>query len=214
MRVVPLKKPETTYSCNSYLILGDWNRVGDLNTLIDPGTDGFVINEIERLSTGVGKIPVEQIILTHGHFDHAGGVAALKRRYGAKVLAFSPAAGVDGLLRDGQILKAGDGFLRVFHIPCHSSDSVCLYAPSARAMFSGDNRILVARTGGVFIREYSGGPAGIGALNIETVYPGHDTPFNSRVQETARASGFKGRIAEGRRNDPVFVTTSEGGMQC
>ena len=25
---------------------------------------------------------MEQIILTHGHFDHAGGVAALKRRYG------------------------------------------------------------------------------------------------------------------------------------
>ena len=37
MKIVPLKKRPGTYSCNSYLILGDWNRIEDVNTLIDPG---------------------------------------------------------------------------------------------------------------------------------------------------------------------------------
>ena len=43
MKIIPLKKNDKIYSCNSYLILGDWNRVEDVNTLIDPGIDGFVL---------------------------------------------------------------------------------------------------------------------------------------------------------------------------
>ena len=55
MKIISLKKSDTVYSCNSYLILGDWNRIEDINTVIDPGTDGFILDEIEHLSTGVGK---------------------------------------------------------------------------------------------------------------------------------------------------------------
>jgi glyoxylase-like metal-dependent hydrolase (beta-lactamase superfamily II) len=73
MKVIQLKKSDKVYSCNSYLILGDWNHIEDLNSVIDPGTDDFVLDEIEHLSTGCGKVAVEQVILTHNHFDHSGG---------------------------------------------------------------------------------------------------------------------------------------------
>ena len=80
MRVVELLRAPSLYTCRSYLLLGDWNVLGDVNTLIDPGTDGSVIDQIETLSTGCGKVPVEQIILTHNHFDHAAGIEIFKKR--------------------------------------------------------------------------------------------------------------------------------------
>jgi hypothetical protein len=49
VRIIPLEKSDRVYSCNSYLILGDWNRIDDLNTIVDPGNDDFVLNEIERI---------------------------------------------------------------------------------------------------------------------------------------------------------------------
>ena len=33
MKISPLKKTAKVYSCYSYLILGDWNRIEDLNTV-------------------------------------------------------------------------------------------------------------------------------------------------------------------------------------
>lgn len=108
MKIIQLDKNPSTYTCNSYLILGDWNGLKDINTLIDPGTDGNVIEQIKNISTGCGKLPVQQIILTHNHFDHASGVASLKQRYGTRVLAFSNGPKVEELLRDGQCFTAGN----------------------------------------------------------------------------------------------------------
>ena len=188
MHIVPLKKHDQLYSCNSYLILGDWNRIEDLNTVIDPGTDDFVLGEIEQLSTGCGKVAVEQVILTHNHFDHNGGIAALKRRYGARVLAFVDGPGVDELIRDGQFIKAGDDFLEVIHTPGHSSDSICLYAPGPMALFSGDTQVKVRTSGEPYMNEYLDGFARIAGRRIRTIFSGHDAPLTSRVQETLQLS--------------------------
>ena len=183
MHIVPLKKNDQLYSCNSYLILGDWNRIGDLNTVIDPGTDDFVLDEIERISTGCGKVAVEQVILTHNHFDHNGGIAALKRRYGARVLAFVDGPGVDELIRDGQFIRAGDDFLEVIHTPGHSSDSICLYAPQAQAVFSGDTQLKIRGTEGDYSREFLHGLERLAGREIRSIYSGHDEPISKNVAE-------------------------------
>ena len=73
MRIYPLKSSSSVYTCNSYLILGDWNRLEDINCLVDVGTDGSIAEEIRGMSTGFGKRPVERVICTHNHFDHVGG---------------------------------------------------------------------------------------------------------------------------------------------
>ena len=177
MRIISLKKNDRTYSCHSYLILGDWNRVEDINTLIDPGIDDFVLGEIEGLSTGFGKVAIEQIILTHNHFDHAAGVMAVKERYKARVLAYIDGPGVDELLPDGRFVKAGDDFLEVIHTPGHSSDSICLYAPAAGALFSGDTQLRPHQSCEEYTRESMAGLLKLAGRKIESIYAGHDTPL-------------------------------------
>ncbi len=174
MKIISLKKSDQVYTCNSYLILGEWNRIEDLNTVIDPGLDDFILDEIERTSTGVGKTAVAQVILTHNHFDHAAGLRFLKERYRCRVLAFSDGPGVDQLLEDGQMLKAGDGFLEVIHTPGHSSDSICLYAPKEKALFSGDTQLRVRAPGGSFPLEYVAAVQKLGDREIMRIYTGHD----------------------------------------
>jgi glyoxylase-like metal-dependent hydrolase (beta-lactamase superfamily II) len=182
MRVIELNHTSAIYTCRSYLILGDWNVLGDVNTLIDPGTDGCVIDEIETLSTGCGKIPVEQIILTHNHFDHAAGVEIFKQRYGARVYAWSDGKDVDELLRDGQIIRAGNDQLQVLHTPGHSSDSICLYNSKQRILFSGDTQLRIRSSGGVYSPEYIETLRRLSTLKIDTVYSGHDDPITSNVE--------------------------------
>jgi glyoxylase-like metal-dependent hydrolase (beta-lactamase superfamily II) len=182
MRVIELSKSASIYTCRSYLLLGDWNQLDDVNTLIDPGTDGSVIDQIEMLSTGCGKVPVEQVILTHNHFDHAGGAEIFKQRYGARVYAWSEGKDVDGLLHDGQIIKAGDDQLQVLHTPGHSSDSICLYNFTHRILFSGDTQLRIRTAGEIFAREYIETLRRLSTLRIDTVYSGHDEPIDSNAE--------------------------------
>jgi len=181
MRVIELSQAPI-YTCRSYLLLGDWNVLSDVNTLIDPGTDGSVINQIETLSTGCGKVPVEQVILTHNHFDHAGGVEIFKQRYGARVYAWNDGKDVDELLRDGQIIKAGDDQLQVLHTPGHSSDSICLYNFTHRILFSGDTQLRIHTAGGAFAQEYIETLRRLSTLRIETIYSGHDEPIDNNAE--------------------------------
>lgn len=183
MRVIELSRAPSIYTCRSYLVLGDWNVLGDVNTLIDPGTDGSVIDQIEKLSTGCGKVPVEQVILTHNHFDHAAGVEIFKQRYGARVYAWNDGKDVDELLRDGQIIKAGDDQLQVLHTPGHSSDSICLYNYTHRILFSGDTQLRIRTAGGAYAPEYIETLRRLSTLRIETVYSGHDDPIGSNAEE-------------------------------
>lgn len=174
VRIITLEKNDKIYSCHSYLILGDWNRIEDINTVIDPGTDDFILHEIERFSTGCGKVAVEQVIITHQHFDHAAGIRFLKGRYRCRVLAFSSGPDIDELLVDGQVVKAGDDFLEVIHTPGHSSDSICLYSPKEQALFSGDTQVCRVPPGGSLPLEYRAAGNRLGKREIQKVYSGHD----------------------------------------
>lgn len=181
MKVIELSQTPSIYTCRSYLLLGDWNVLGDVNTLIDPGTDGSVIDQIEKISTGCGKVPVEQVILTHNHFDHAAGVEALKRRYGAKVYAWCDSKDVDELLHEGQNIKSGDDRLQVLHTPGHSSDSICLYNVTDQILFSGDTQLRIRTKGAVFAPEYIEVLKRLSTMKIKTVYSGHDEPIRDNV---------------------------------
>lgn len=183
MRIIFLRKSDDVYSCNSYLLLGEWNRIDDVNTLVDPGTDDFVIDEIERISTGFGKAPVEQILLTHNHFDHAASVIRLKEYFNARVYAAIPGPGVDELLGDGQYIKAGDGILEVIHTPGHSSDSISLYAPAEKALFCGDTQVRVRGAGGIYTREYLEGLLKLASRKITSIHSGHDPVVTEHAQQ-------------------------------
>ncbi len=182
MKIHRLKGSGGTYTAHSYLVLGSWNTLQDVNTLVDTGVDGSIISEIERISTGVGKRPVEQVVLTHCHFDHSGGTAAVKRRYGATVLAFAPSEHVDGLLRNGVDIVMGDRTFRVIHAPGHSSDSICLFCEAEHTLFSGDTPVRILTPGGTYSREFLEVLSLLKMLDIRTIYPGHDDPITGDIR--------------------------------
>ena len=66
------------FEVNSYFLIDEDTGHG---FLIDPGAQG---NEIARIIQS--KVwTIEKILLTHGHFDHTGGIEALQRQLGLPV---------------------------------------------------------------------------------------------------------------------------------
>ena len=51
--------------------------------VVDPSEATPVISEIERQG-----VKLTTILNTHHHFDHVGGNAELKKKYGSKILGF------------------------------------------------------------------------------------------------------------------------------
>lgn len=87
------------------------------------------------------------ILLTHGHYDHVGAVAALREQTGCKVyMDPADAAGsqmlplsrglVDENWPEGDELTIDELTFRVYHTPGHTPGSVCLQCGGL--LFSGD----------------------------------------------------------------------------
>lgn len=133
-----------TCGIGSVLITGEQGHV-----LIDSGTRAgadVVAANVEAL--GFELSDVERILVSHEHFDHVGGVAELKRRTGAKLLAHPVAAAVleageaaaddpqagalqgfegvavDGLLEDGVPVRVGELALTPVFTPGHTAGAV------------------------------------------------------------------------------------------
>lgn len=183
MKIIRLKPNPDIYTCNAYLILGDWNKLDDVNTLIDTGSDPFILTEIKRTNTGVGKVPVEKLILTHLHFDHFGGVKQIRELYGTKVYSGKKYDEKSHELKDGEELKLGDGYFEVIHTPGHSSDSICLYNKSNGILFSGDTQIRVYGSDGTFTEEYCTTIERLASLKLRIIYPGHGNPIEDKAEE-------------------------------
>jgi glyoxylase-like metal-dependent hydrolase (beta-lactamase superfamily II) len=181
MKVICLKANKLKYTCNAYLVLGSWNTLDDVNTLVDVGTDGSIIQEIEEINTGVGKTPVQQIVITHEHFDHAGGIREIKSWCDVKVYACKRFDGVDEILTDGQIIRMGDRDFEVIHVPEHSSDSICLYCREEGIFFSGDTPLRIMSSGGTYCREFTSVVERLTKLTITSIYSGHDKPVENNI---------------------------------
>ena len=183
MKIKLLNKNARVYSSNAYLVLGAWSKLEDVNTMIDAGNDPSILEELEQVYTGVGKKRVDQVILTHNHFDHTGNLEEIKKRYGAKVYAFNGDPFVDEKVKDGQIIRMGDQDFEVIHTPGHSSDSICLYCAHNEVLFSGDTPIRVRTGGGGYPNEFVEALKRLTQKKIKTIYPGHDLPIKNKIKE-------------------------------
>lgn len=183
MKVICLQKSKKVYSSNAYLVLGDWNTLDDVNTLIDVGTDGSVMKEIECINTGVGKKRIDQVILTHNHFDHAGGLMEIKKMYEPKVYAYVESPGVDEILRDGQNIRIGDRYFEVIHCPIHSSDSICLLCEGEGVLFSGDTPLRIVNPDVSYNHEFCALLDRLIKADLKVIYSGHDKPLREHVKE-------------------------------
>jgi len=123
--------------------------------VIDPGGDlGLIIDYLDWEG-----LTAELILITHGHFDHAGGAAelaaatgariegphrgdahlvegmeALGRKYGYRARSFTPSR----WLEQGDVVRFGAETLDVLHCPGHCKGHVAYVHSDARQAFVGD----------------------------------------------------------------------------
>ncbi len=183
MKVVLLNHNDRVYTSKAYFVLGSWKRLEDLSTLVDVGIDGSILSALEKIHTGVGKRKVDQVILTHNHYDHTGNLAAIKNLYNPVVYAFSKGPYVDKCLKDGDMIRLGDRVFQVIHTPAHSSDSVCLYCKEERVLFSGDTPLRILSLGGRYPDEFIRILVRLRELSIQVIYSGHDAPYTMGISE-------------------------------
>ena len=130
--------PLGAYQTNTYIVAGD-----DRCVIIDPGYEPETIAAFLQKN----NLSADAIFLTHGHFDHVGGVKGLAQLLNCPVYIHEAELSMPEAMTAGplcythtygegdRIEKAGLSF-RVLHTPGHTPGSVCLIADSA--MFSGD----------------------------------------------------------------------------
>jgi glyoxylase-like metal-dependent hydrolase (beta-lactamase superfamily II) len=137
---------------NSFIVADPETRQA---IIIDPGDEEERI--LERVRTL--NVKVREIINTHGHIDHAGAIAPLKRALGA-TFAIHPAdrpwleqlqqqAAMFGLpdievpeidrdLEHGQTVEVGGIHGKVLHTPGHSAGGCSIYFEEPQVVFVGD----------------------------------------------------------------------------
>lgn len=172
--------PLGAYQTNCYLL---WEGESDSCVVIDPGyTPETVLHQAKKL----GK-RIEAILLTHGHFDHVGGVRALAADTDCRVYLCAeelsqPEQMTAGPLYythtygEGDLLELAGTSIRVIQTPGHTPGSVCLICNDA--IFSGDTLFAdsCGRTdfpGGSWAQMMKSLKRLAGVQGDYAVYPGH-----------------------------------------
>lgn len=181
---------------NCYLAI---NENTNESIIIDPGS---AFDRIKSAVAQTGTTPVA-ILLTHGHFDHAGEAASVAKEYGIKIYA---SASQERELKDPTLNLSGDMFgntevysadvylqddeefdLAGLHIKClytpgHTPGGCCFYFPNEEIVFTGDTLFSgsVGRTDfpeGSMSQLVNSIKTKLMTLSDDTIcYPGHDEP--------------------------------------
>ena len=128
------------YQTNCYLV---WDETSPTCVVIDPGYEPDTVLAEAKL---LGK-EIAAIFLTHGHFDHVGGVREIAAETGCRVylcdadLAMPPQMTAGPLYYtntygEGSFVEEAGLSFKVLHTPGHTPGSVCLMCENA--LFSGD----------------------------------------------------------------------------
>jgi hydroxyacylglutathione hydrolase len=82
------------------------------------------------------------ILVTHHHHDHVGGIGELKQKYGCRVVAphdkTTKIADVDLRVGNGDVVKIGDLLARVLETPGHTLDHISYVFDADKALFAAD----------------------------------------------------------------------------
>jgi glyoxylase-like metal-dependent hydrolase (beta-lactamase superfamily II) len=141
--------PFTGPGTNTYLV-----GTGRRRILLDPGEGraGYPA-VLERAMARAGCDAIQEIVLTHGHRDHMGGVRSVLERFGEVPVSKRPWPELDAgyglglrVIDDGAVVRTEGATLRAVHAPGHAPDHLCFVLEEERALFSGDNVLGVGTT--------------------------------------------------------------------
>ena len=130
--LAPNPSPMTLDGTNTWLV----GAPGGAIIVIDPGPDD---GEHLRAIVDGAQGRVAQILLTHGHPDHAEGARHLHEMTGAPVRALDSdhVFGGEGF-GAGDVVAVGDEEIHVIATPGHTSDCLSFHLPRDGALLTGD----------------------------------------------------------------------------
>ncbi|MCK1361262.1 hydroxyacylglutathione hydrolase [Bradyrhizobium sp. 199] len=118
---------------------------------------GYLIHDVETKATASVDAPeagpivkalehegwqLTDILITHHHGDHVGGVAELKRKYNCRVVAphdkTNEIANVDLRVANADVVKIGNLLARVIETPGHTLDHISYVFDTEKAVFAAD----------------------------------------------------------------------------
>jgi len=188
MKVISLKTRNAIYCCNAYLVVGDAKRAENVNGLIDVGTDGEIVRQVEESYVGVRERPVERVVLTHTRVAYENGLKAVAMSYRPEVYAVSMIEGVKNLVVDGQILRMGACDFEVMVARAHAHESLLLYCEREGVLFSGDIPLNVRKPGGTYEPSYVDALEIIAERDINTIYPAYGEPVMDKAEVMIRTT--------------------------
>ena len=106
------------------------------NTLVDPGDSKPIISTIDKLG-----ITIDDILITHHHYDHIGGLESLKPLIKGSVIG--PKNNVidhlDKHVGEGDVIESIGLQFSVFEVPGHTLDHIAFYSETEKeVLFCGD----------------------------------------------------------------------------
>jgi glyoxylase-like metal-dependent hydrolase (beta-lactamase superfamily II) len=134
--LAPNASPWTLDGTNTWLLTVPGTRAA---VVVDPGPADPAHLAAVRGAADEQDVEVVAVLLTHGHIDHAEAARPFAQSLGVGVRALDPEhrLGSEGL-GDGDVVRIGDGEVRVVGTPGHSADSVCLLLPHDGSVLTGD----------------------------------------------------------------------------
>lgn len=134
--LAPNPGPMTLEGTNTWIIRAS---LSSRALLVDPGPDLVEHRDAVVRHLRDHDLTVTQIVLTHGHKDHAESARAMHEITHAPVVALDPMQqlGSEGI-SDGDIIDVDGLIIRILTTPGHTSDSISLLIESDRALLTGD----------------------------------------------------------------------------
>jgi len=103
--------------------------------VVDPGDAEPVLQRLRKRS-----LTLTDILVTHHHHDHVGGVAELARATGARVCGprNEPIPAREVALADDDRIEVLGAVFEVIEVPGHTRGHIAYHAPAQRWLFCGD----------------------------------------------------------------------------